>query len=555
MKPILFFFLLISLSAEAQWNSDPYVRTALTSAGKYYLPKIVNGNSANYYVTWLSFNSFTVRNEVRGQQLDSAGYTMWSSPKTLVYGNTFGPEYEYTLVPGNHNDGYIFWQRNITGCSCDETVIQHFNSNGDTLVRVMYNGHLGGSYFVTETHAIPDGRGGVISAWVEKSTSFPYYIRAQKADSLLNFYWPTTGAVIPNIRYLDHFVSDSQGGAFCLYRNLSFEYEIQRINSSGNVLPVPVSLTDAFSYVGSRSISICPDSISAGCYVSFADTTGHLYLQHIDSTGNFRWTPPGISLAYDPGLVQSYFPKIASDRSGGVYCRYLMQDSAYALTARAYVQRYNSTGVPQWQTQDTLCHFQPISNDVFDYTKASLLPLSSGGVINIWEERFPNNLIINSQKFDANGNKLWVTNGAPVTLGQSIVIPGGYEINHEAVASTDNNAVVVWADNRTSQYSYTVFVAKADGTFTTAIGDQEIDHSSVMAYPVPASDVLMIEIPAAENIGACKLEIFNSVGQKIDFNYLIQVKYFSVDVKNLPSGIYYVIISGDKTKYRTKFVK
>jgi hypothetical protein len=92
-------------------------------------------------------------------------------------------------------------------------------------------------------------------------------------------------------------------------------------------------------------------------------------------------------------------------------------------------------------------------------------------------------------------------------------------------------------------------VMKFDSVF---VGVKEQQKSSFSLYPNPATDKITIEI--AEGQAPSQLSILNLNGEEVLTRSLIKPKT-QIDISNLPSGVYFVRLTNDKTVEVEKVVK
>jgi hypothetical protein len=94
-----------------------------------------------------------------------------------------------------------------------------------------------------------------------------------------------------------------------------------------------------------------------------------------------------------------------------------------------------------------------------------------------------------------------------------------------------------------------ITVMKYDSVY---FGINELQESMLSVYPNPAIDKMTIEITG--NVNGSNLSIRNLNGQELITRQITQPKT-TIDVSNLPSGVYFVRLTNDKTVEVGKFVK
>jgi hypothetical protein len=77
-------------------------------------------------------------------------------------------------------------------------------------------------------------------------------------------------------------------------------------------------------------------------------------------------------------------------------------------------------------------------------------------------------------------------------------------------------------------------------------------QENIKAYPNPAKDLLIIEIPS-ELKSQATIQIFNNAGQLVNNVSVSDIDQYMLDVKQYPAGLYSYILTGAKT-YSSRFV-
>jgi hypothetical protein len=112
--------------------------------------------------------------------------------------------------------------------------------------------------------------------------------------------------------------------------------------------------------------------------------------------------------------------------------------------------------------------------------------------------------------------------------------------------SPSGQPYVAYAD---FEYSYQATVMKYDSVYTGLNSHQQ---QKVSIYPDPATEKITIEISKAEK--QSNLSIVNLEGQQLITSQITGPKT-QIDISNLPSGVYFVRLTNDKTVEVGKFVK
>jgi hypothetical protein len=119
--------------------------------------------------------------------------------------------------------------------------------------------------------------------------------------------------------------------------------------------------------------------------------------------------------------------------------------------------------------------------------------------------------------------------------------------NYESLAFSPSGIPYVAYEDCANGYGVTVM--KYD---TVSFGISELYHSKILIYPNPATDKIVIETLglSKENI----LAIVNIEGQDVLTRQITEPKTV-VDISSLPSGVYFMRVTGERTIEVGKFIK
>ena len=140
----------------------------------------------------------------------------------------------------------------------------------------------------------------------------------------------------------------------------------------------------------------------------------------------------------------------------------------------------------------------------------------------------------------AGGTILKTNNGGTTWYGQT----SGVTYDLYAVCFTDsNNGYSVGLDG-------TILKTTNGG----GLGVDEISGKStdMNVYPNPASDFITVDASLIQT--KCQLSILNLSGQELIARQITEPKT-QIDISSLPSGVYFVRLTSDKTVSTGKFIK
>lgn len=153
------------------------------------------------------------------------------------------------------------------------------------------------------------------------------------------------------------------------------------------------------------------------------------------------------------------------------------------------------------------------------------------------------------QGISQNGDTLFANQGAVSYQWyfNNVIIPGATDYFY--IASSSGNYNVVATDSNDCEVEAVIYDVIASIQYTEV-------SKQVSAFPNPVSESLTVT--SSTSIGTSEeILIYNVIGEKIklDVDPIKQDKQWTIDCRQLSSGIYYLEINSDKKTYRTKFVK
>jgi len=128
----------------------------------------------------------------------------------------------------------------------------------------------------------------------------------------------------------------------------------------------------------------------------------------------------------------------------------------------------------------------------------------------------------------------------------AVDIPGATDQSYTVQQSGTYTVIITDANGCKNSFSTYVLISG----ITDANGDADIS-----IFPNPAGDVLYIQSSSIQLNEATAISIINVLGQNVLKENVQWKNEVLLDVKNLPSGIYFVKVENDKEKFSARFVK
>ncbi|MHA1855330.1 MAG: hypothetical protein ACTSWX_13175 [Promethearchaeota archaeon] len=371
-----------------------------------------------------------------------------------------------------------------------------------------------------------DGAEGVIITWIDnRSGDFDIY--AQRVDKKGNKLWEDDGVLIcdyPDLQESPIIIPDGNGGAIILWANRSFTWPsglyAQKINADGEILWTPDANSDGVKVCDYDTYQefyhMIPDG-NGGAIISWDGSTAlgdAILAQHLTSSGEIAtgWNATGMVIANTGHAVNS--PNIAPDGNGGAII--VWEDSRDEIDI--YAQKITSTGNLEWISNGipicTADHFQ---------TDPKIISDDRGGAIIVWDDRrgvdMGTTYDIYALRIDENGDIVsgWNTNGTGINVevGQQ----GGPEI----VSDGEHGAVIAWTNYTFGDYNLFAQRVSFKGNLLWAEEGVEICTHSGNQYLSPiladGNDNIFIPWVDYRNENTSDADIY---GQLINLNGEIQ---------------------------------
>jgi len=365
---VIFFFMLSSYPALAQWSSDPLQNLAIAdTSGEQILPKISATSDGGCFISW--FDSRNGNYCVYLQRLNSLGEPQFADNGLLISNHpqqTWLTDYDM-CVDGSDNAIIVFNDIRNGGNSDWDIFAYKIGSDGSFLWG-------------------PDGIG------LSDTTVSDFEVAPKVTATDMNnvvIAWLKSGT-------LD-------------------QIAIQKISSDGQKLWGDYGMTlqpAASARLSAPDLAAAADDSVIMIWKSstgpaWAPTT-YMYTQKFDSSGNPAWNPNGV-LIYNLGAISAWaYPEIYPDGSSGAFfCWY---DAASLSEFNVWMQHVNADGqlsFPvngiQGSTASTALHMYPTLSYLGQTNEIYLFWI---------EESFNQDMFgIYGQKFSPQGVRLWTDNG------------------------------------------------------------------------------------------------------------------------------------------------
>jgi hypothetical protein len=378
----------------------------------------------------------------------SAVHAAWSTDPAVNLPVSVAAQRQWLahLTSDGQGGAFVTWNDGRDSASTGSDIYaQHLYGSGTTqwtangvLVSNQPVDEIGGE--IGASVLVPDGTGGL---YVSYTTSNPYRAYVQHLHSSGARLWGAGGLSVSDLtgdQINCRIISDGAGGVIACWSGISGATQAvwaQRINSSGTLL------------WGSSGVTVCSSTGAPQAQKMVGDGAGgailvwqdarllgdiDLYVQRINSNGVPQWNSNGEAINLLGGAQHS--PTVATDGAGGMVLAWTDDRSG---DHQVFAQRVFANGSYAWHSNGLmLC-----PNCAPNPQHPARIIANNGGAIVTWQQTdaVQGTQALRAQKVDATGNLTWGMGGIPVCLA-------GNPALGTAGMDTEGNGFVVWSDER-----------------------------------------------------------------------------------------------------------
>ncbi len=423
--------------------------------------------------------------------------------------------------------------------------------NGDSL-RMEYLAPSAGAYFIrlSNINGNANGAGNTSALFYSLNLSLDTTDIHEFNDDAASAY------LLPSISYdesnptviqgkIRGYYRTNSGSGWDQYVNLSVDQDWYKINVTTmgvivlNLVNVPSNLQFRMQVLnaaggseGYRDASISGDTLR---FEYLTPIAGAYFIRLSNINGNANGGGNTSSLFYTLNLsVDSAICEFNNNAS--LACVISANDSVYGKI-RGHWRTNSGSGWDQFVNLSTdVDYYKPDSCGNFLYARVSNVPSNLKIKITVYDNTGTNSL----------GSKTAVLNGDTVRINAADLTNAAAAKYYRIENVNSGNAT------NTSPDFYTLFVARTC-SFTGI--EESLSSLNISMYPNPSKDNLTIELPEQNNQQA-SVSIIDLLGEQLYQQKFSNQSKLTIDVKDLPSGIYFVQIANANGKGITKkFIK
>lgn len=380
----------------------------------------------------------------------------------------------------------------LYGQRIDANVIPQWAANGAAVCAASGSQRL--------SRMVSDGSGGAVFAWQDDRVSGNSDVYAQRVNGAGSPLWTANGVAVcadPGDQRGAVIATDGSGGAIIAwsdFRNvLAPAVYAQRLNESGvaqwTANGASIATCPGLAQVSDAVPGLANDAIILVSRSTVDAATGApaslLCAQKVNAMGVAQWGASGVTVCDTSSLCSR--ERLVTDGAGGACVAWSDgRDGVFDL----YLQRIDSTGVPQWTADGVVVCDAPGWQYLDGLTRDA-----GGGLYLVWNDQRSGQADIRAQHFDSSGVPQWTANGVAVCS-----VAGGQYLATIAPwrAATPGRLFVSWTDARTGNGRYACL--------------QRLDAAGVIQWiPDGLTPALLSMVSAAADAQRVRLLWYSSV--------------------------------------------
>src|SRR5579883_235963 len=453
---------ILPMTVRSQWASDSTTNTPVcTASNAQQYPKICSDGSDGAIIVWEDMRSGIYR--VYAQRLDATGKAVWAKNGIPVASTTTNQR--YPIVASDNNGGaYVVWQdwRNI-GHGID-LYAQHITSSGTLAFDTTGKPVADTTGDQTNASIVADGAGNAFVVWEDNRAANSSLV----PDIYANKITPTTVAWTPlgiavstqtNAQRRPMICDDGTGGCYIAWSNdatVPTSVYAQHLDASGNLkwtTPYGLAVFQGdYGTKNSRNISIRRDGNQVMLAWEMTDINSvdgqDIYANRLTSTGSkIYYSPVSVTGSTGEWLGDQTFPMVFSDDSVGT--------GQFPYAGMMTVFMDNSVAPQGISMQRTLGdgNSRLPSNSLYKVSTPSVglngfdaVRVGNGTLLVAWNDA-RNDTCIYAQCFDRTLKHYFPSN-APSGWALPVSVHAASKASQVALAPRTNGGIATWTDYR-----------------------------------------------------------------------------------------------------------
>lgn len=463
------------LGTNGEWRYPHGGLLIADSTGRQEDPGIwPDPTDGGWFIAWEDFDMWTENGQARGDTLgdiyctkiDAQGNRIWGPTERGVSVCVFSGVQEDVRIVHDGEGGCIIAWRDMRGGDAGDIYAQHILANGTADERWTRNGNVvvaAPGQQVSHT-ADSDGSGGMIIAWKDDRIGGDFNIWAQRIRPDGTMFWGNGEGIQvcnhPANQETPKLCPDGQGGAFfCWVDNRNADVTNQdiygqRVTANGALMWGAVNQGEAICTAEWEQISNRIVLSEAGtAIVTWEDKRSDgvdidIYAMRIAGENRMQktWQNQQGELVISAPSNQSQ-PRLYPDAQGGAY--FVWEDERFGGFPEIdiWIQRLNVDGQRMWADEGVpvVGAHEEGDDGLFTQTGPLIRRTADGGCLVTWSDQRSGSIHLGAQRFNGNGESIWIDNGLPLAEGysQNALYPKVFGKLDDA-----EKFAVVWLDGR-----------------------------------------------------------------------------------------------------------
>lgn len=547
MKPILTLLAAaLAITCSAQWSTDPANPMLATATHSEYADwRVTRDDNGGWYLFWCDDRSDAQKWELYGQHYDAAGMPQWTAGGKQILalpGRSINAIAPLRMPNGDH----IIAVLSASGQNATNDTVRAIRVDyagalvwaEPALLSVSGPGIFGNCWGFGVPQAVRSGNGAYFCYRGDSQGSNGYYVVSRvRGDGSVAF--PVPGILVPYYAGYGPFgiLPDGAGGMLVNWRTsngLGSDFGCTRLDSTGvavwgNSL---VTNTGGLGFGGEHAIA---NGTGSSLLLAYADGQKKVQLAQVDTTGTFLFAPAPVQVCGFSSDQDSPHILLQGDTIIVVWT----DNRPPASNRDLYMQQFNSAGQPLLDPDGVLV----IQTNTYIPTSGLVASLN-GGLLATIDGNVDG---YSAMRVNADGTPAWA---APTAFCTSVHNPS----YHRQVQLADGEGGIVsfWAAFSGSLYGARIYANGELGDHT-GIADLGAEQASLQIFPVPASGLFSVWLPAAPTVKS--VQAIDASGRSTDLPFTWHSDHWVVDPASLANGPYALRVITASAVHGGRFIR
>jgi len=434
----------------ADGNAEWQANGIMLSGGddhSVYTKKVINiGNSNALWLWWEGSDDFS---KIMMQKTDQTGAFQFPGLGVMLQGALSGSCTEYDMI--QISDDHFLGSWSDTRDNDTKLVYyQIFDIDGNQ--QLDENGwpvYHHGSYDQRHPKAAATGDGGAIISWWDDRVGVNPCIFTQKIDATGNILWNPEGVrvTLDDHSQMYQFACTAEnGGCYVSWEDYYGDIWLQQMSAAGERLFGSYGINVSNNSYDNNNIATVPDGEGGAIVVYRIHLEPQLYAARVTPTGSIVWRV----LIHDTSTDPQNISAIPAQEGGAIIA---WDDFRDGYISNIYAQKIGNDGVCAWVQNGV-----PVVAIHDQQSSASMAEDEDGNIYFAWRDSRGPDYNVYCQRLNAQGEMLFNPGGVPVSVAQND------QVNPKVVSDGQGGALIAWTDERhwNTFYGYDIYGTHLD---------------------------------------------------------------------------------------------